>query len=104
MVWSGIALFEAAGAAGLKVEIAYDYAPYSSANDKVWAEAAVLGQRQLDWRPKTRGQSMRFRISDTAPAVLGSGLGLTFIGMSLDTAPKQGATTGTPRLATALRR
>lgn len=103
-IWSGKILFERHSAAGLKVEVAYDYAAYSAANDKVWTEAETLGQRQLEWRPKSRGQAMKFRVSDTAPAVLGTGRGFTFIGTSLDMAPKQGSTTGTVRLDPSLRK
>lgn len=104
-LWNGVMLYERSGAAGLKLEIAYDYAAYSSANDKVWTEAETLsGLRQLPFRPKSRGQAMKFRFSATAPAVPGTGRGLSFVGLSLDMAPKQGSTTATPRLAPTLRK
>jgi hypothetical protein len=102
-VWGGVVLFERLSAAGLKIEIAYNYGAYSAANDKVWSEATTLTARQLPFRPKPEpGTAMRFRISDTAPAVLGTGKGFALIGVSLDTAPKQGSTTGTSRLDNAL--
>ena len=96
-IWAGVLLFEQRSAAGLKIEVAYDRAAYSVADDKVWAEGAVLAKRQLEWAPKSLGQAMRFRISDSAPAILGTGQGITFIGLSLSTAPKQGPTKGTPQ-------
>lgn len=103
-VWAGTILFEQESAAGLTIEVAYDYAAYAGADDKTWAEALTLGKRQLEWRPKSRGQAMKFRIKDTAPAVLGTGQGFTFIGMSFDLAQKQGATKGTLRIDTAGRK
>lgn len=103
-VWAGTILFAQESASGLTIEVAYDYAAYSGADDKTWAEALTLGQRQLEWRPKPRGQAMKFRVKDTAPAVLGTGQGFTFIGMSFDTAQKQGATKGTLRLDVAGRK
>lgn len=104
-VWDGTLLFERESAAGVLLETAYDYAAYSSANNKTWTEAETLsGLRQLEWRPKSRGTAMKFRVSDATPAVLGTGQGLTFIGMSFDTAPKQGAVKGVTRLDPALRK
>ena len=103
-LWSGTLLFQRNTAAGLKLEVAYDYAAYSAANDKTWTEANTSGQRQLEFRPKSRGGAMKFRISETAPATLGTGQGFTFIGLSVDIAPKQGSTRGTPRLDPALRK
>lgn len=102
-VWGVMALFEHAAAAGLQVEIAYDYAGYSET--KAWTEAETLsGLRQLEFRPKSEHAAIRFRISDTAPAVLGTGQGLTLIGLSVDAALKQGATKGTPHLSPTLRK
>ncbi len=103
-VWGGTILFERHSAAGLKIEHAYDYADYDAVDDKVWTEAETLGERQLEWRPISRGQAMKFRITATAPAVVGTGEGFTFIGLSFDMAGKQGSTKGTPRLATAGRK
>ncbi len=103
-VWNGSLLFQRNTAAGLKVEVAYDYAAYDSANDKVWTEAETLSQRQLPYRPKSFGQAMKFRVSGTAPATVGTGQGMTFIGLSLDAAAKQGSTTGLKPLATAGRK
>ena len=103
-IWSGMVLFSRDAAAGLKVEMAYNYGPYSAADDRVWTEAQTLGQKQLEFRPRSESPAIRFRISDTAPAVLGTGQGLTFIGLSLDAAAKQGTTTGTPRLDPSLRK
>ena len=101
-VWGVMTLFEHTAAAGLQVEIAYDYASYSET--KTWTEAETLGQRQLEFRPKTEHSAIRFRITDTAPAVLGTGVGLTFIGLSVDMAAKQGSTKGTPHLNPTLRK
>lgn len=104
-VWAGAILFQRNTAAGLKIEVAYDYAAYSAANDKVWTEAETLsGLRQLPYAPKSRGIAMKFRVSDTAPVTAGTGQGFTFIGMSFDLAAKQGATKGTGRLDPALRK
>jgi hypothetical protein len=103
-VWSGTILFEQASAAGLTIEVAYDYATYSGADDKTWAEALTLSKRQLEWRPKPRGQAMKFRVKDTAPAIVGTGQGFTFVGMSFDLAQKQGPTKGVVRLAVAGRK
>lgn len=104
-VWSGTILFERLSAAGLKIETAYDYAAYDAANDKTWTEAETLsGLRQLPFAPKSRGMAMKFRVSDVAPAVLGTGQGFSFIGMSFDLAPKQGRTKGVLRTDPALRK
>lgn len=103
-VWDGMILFERNGPAGLKIEQAYDYEPYSSANDKVWPETTIGSRRQVDWRPKMLGQAMKFRVSVTAPASLGTAQGLTLIGLSFTAAPKQGSTTGLKPLATSVRK
>lgn len=98
-------LFERFTAAGLKAEMAYGYADFSSGNDETWDESAVLAAgRQVSLRPKPRGMSTRLRFSDTEPASMGTGRGLAFIGLSADIAPKQGATRATPRLAASVRR
>ena len=99
-VWRGVWLVEHLSAAGLKVEHLYDWATsYSASNDKTWTEAQTASKRQLHWTLKTgERQSIRFRVSATAPAVLGTGRAFAFIGFSLDVAPKQGSTKGTPNL------
>jgi hypothetical protein len=103
-VFNGQILFEQHSAAGLKIETAYDFGAYSAADDKTWAEAATLSQTKLEMRPKALRHAVRFRVSDTQPAVVGTGKGFTFVGMSFDMAAKQGSTKGTPRIDTALRR
>lgn len=98
-------LFERYSAAGLKIEIAHDYDGYVAAEpDKTWTESAIASKRQVPLRPKPRGAGVAFRISDTAPSVLGTGRGFSFIGLSADIAPKQGPSRGTPRLDPSLRR
>lgn len=102
-LWSAMLLFEQHSACGLQVEEAYGYGSYET--PKSWTEAQVLaGARQLEVRPKPRGQATRFRFTDTAPAVPGTGKGCTWIGLSVNTAAKQGSTTGTPRLDPTLRK
>lgn len=98
--WRAVWLVERLSAAGFKVEHLYDWATsYSAANDKTWTEALTSGKRQLHWTMKTgEHQSVRFRVSATAPATLGTGRAFAFIGLSLDVAPKQGSTKGTPNL------
>lgn len=103
-IWRGTILYERASAAGLKIEVAYDYDAYSSADDKVWTEAETSGERELELRPRSLGAAMKFRVSDSAPETLGTGAGFTWIGISFDMAPKQGATQATPRLDPALRK
>lgn len=90
---------------GLTIEVANDLGAYGAVTpDKVWTEAETNGQRRFPFRPKSRGSSVGFRVRDTAPSPLGSGRGFTFIGLSIDVAPIQGATRATPRLASELRR
>lgn len=101
-IWGAMVLFQRADAAGLQVEIAYDYAGYT--DTKTWTETETLSQQQLECRPQSEHAAIRFRISDTAPAALGTGKGFTFIGLSLDMAQKQGPTKGTPHLNPALRK
>jgi hypothetical protein len=99
-VWRGVWLVERLSAAGFKVEHLYDWeTAYSSANDKTWTEAQTASKRQLHWTLKTgERQSVRFRVSATAPATLGTGRAFALVGFSLDVAPKQGSTKGTPNL------
>lgn len=101
-VYNGVILFERASAAGLTIECAYNGAGYT--DTKTWTEAATLSKSQLDFRPRPFGQRTRFRVTDTAPAELGTGQGFTWIGMSFDAAPKQGPTKATPNLAPTDRR
>ncbi|HEX5130475.1 MAG TPA: hypothetical protein VFV90_12050, partial [Usitatibacter sp.] len=96
--------FERMSAAGLQIEIANDYGAFGSEDPKVWTESATSGKRQLPFRPKSNSDSIQLRVRDTAPVSIGTGKGITFIGLSADVAPRQGATRGTPRLATSLRR
>jgi hypothetical protein len=95
-------LLERHSAAGLVIETSHDGASYG-AGDKVWAEGATT-TRILPFRPKPFGSSIKIRIRDTEPAVIGNGRGFTFLGFSADISPVQGATRGTPRVATSLRR
>lgn len=98
--WRAVMLVEQYSACGFKVEHLWDWATsYSASDDKTWTEAQALSKRQLYWNLKTgEHQSVRFRISATAPATLGTGRGLALIGFSLDVAPKQGSSKGTPNL------
>lgn len=93
-------LFERSSAAGLVVEVSIDYGAYAAASaDRTWTEAATSGKVMLPFRaqPPRDGAALQFRIRDTAPAVLGTGQGLTFIGLGIDLAPKPGITSGLPR-------
>lgn len=103
-VYEVTALVEQHSACGLTIEIAHDLGPYGVDPDKVWTESAALSQRRFPFRPEARGSAIAYRLRDTAPAVNGTGRGFTFIGLSADVAPIQGATRGTPRLDTSLRR
>ena len=98
--WRGVALVERYSAAGIKIEHLYDWATsYSAADDKTWTEAQTASKRQHSWTFKTgEHQSVRLRVSATAPVTLGTGRGFAFIGFSLDVAPKQGSSKGTPNL------
>jgi hypothetical protein len=99
-VWRGVWLVERLSAAGFKVEHLYDWeTSYSAGNDKTWTEAQTASKRQLHWTLKTgERQSVRFRVSASAPITLGTGRGFALVGFSLDVAPKQGSTKGTPNL------
>ncbi len=97
-------LFERHSAAGLKVEVAHDYGAFGAEADKVWTEGQTSGQRQLPWNPKGRGTAIQLRVTDTAPAVLGTGRGFTFVGISAEIAPTQQGTRSTTRLSQDLRR
>jgi hypothetical protein len=97
-------LFERMSAAGIQVEIGNDYEAFGSETAKTWTESATSGKRQISFRPRANSDAIQLRIRDTAPATIGTGKGITFIGLSADVAPRQGATRGTPRLATSLRR
>lgn len=104
-MWQAVSLHERKSACGLTAEVAYDWAAYDAANNKVWTEALITTYtRQVEHKITGRRQSVKFRMQDTTPAVLGTGQGLEFIGLSLDLAPHQGPTQGTPRLAVAARK
>lgn len=101
VVYEMMILFAHKSAAGLIIECATDYGAYGAVSpDKPWSEAETLGQRQLEFRPKYRNEGIQLRVRDTAPAVLGTGEGLAFIGISADVASTQVGTRATPRLAT----
>lgn len=97
-------LVERQSAAGLTIEVAHDFGAFGAEPDKVWTETETIGQRQLPFRPKPRGNAIQLRVTDTAPAVLGTGRGFTFVGISADITAKQGASRGTTRLNPELRR
>jgi hypothetical protein len=105
-IWSVTLLYERATSAGFSLEIAYGYGSYAGgADNRAWTAAEVLsGGRQLEFRPRSRETAMRFRFSDTAGSPTGTGKGCTWIGLSADLAPVQGATRGTPRLDPSLRK
>ncbi len=103
-VESASILFECYTAAGLKVESAYDYGDYDSAHDAVWDDVDTADERQLEFFPDPRAETMKFRITATAPPVLGTGEAFGFFGLVLNIAAKQGPTTGTLRLEPGLRR
>ncbi len=103
-VWRASLLFERYTAAGLKVEVAYDYGSYAVLDNKVWTEVDTGGQRQLEFVSHPRGETMKLRITTTAPASLGTGQGIGLFGITLDLDAKQGPTKGTIRLDPALRR
>lgn len=104
-VWRTSVLFERATAAGLSVETAYDLDDYDpSAIVSTWDEDETDGQRQLELDPEPRGESLKFRITTTAPTTLGTGQGLILYGLALNLQPKQGPTKGTVRLDPALRK
>lgn len=103
--WQADLLFERESAAGLLGEVAYDWQPYSASDNKVWSEAEIATfSRQVEPRLSGRHQAVKFRFSGTAPAILGTGRGLTFIGVSIDLEQHQGPTQGTPKLAVASRK
>jgi hypothetical protein len=99
-----MATVERHSAAGLTVEVALNFGAFDPGLTKPWLEAVTGGERRLPFRPKALTSAIQFRVSATAPAVLGTGRGFTFIGLSADIAPKQGTTRGTPRVASSLRR
>jgi hypothetical protein len=103
--WQGVLLHSRKSACGLLGEVAEDWAAYDSGDNKVWNEAAITTYtRQVELRWTKRGQAFKVRLSDTAPNTLGTGQGLEFVGLSVDLAPHQGPTQGTPRIAVAARR
>ena len=103
--WQTTLLFERVSAAGLRVEVAYDSADYAGGDDKTFTEAEIATySKQVELRVRTRSQRFKLRVRDTAPATLGTGKGLTFIGASVDVGVKQGPTRATPRLAAGARK
>lgn len=103
--WQGILLHDRQTACGITAEVAYDWQAYAGADDKVWAEAAVLAYpKQVELRTTGRYQAIKFRFRATAPSVVGTGEGTKFVGLSYDLAPHQGPTQGTPKLPVASRR
>lgn len=102
--WNATLLFERHSDSVLSVETAYDYASTYD-TPRVWTSAELTtAARQIEIRPKPRGQAVRFRFTDSAPVTLGTGKGCTWIGLSVDIAPKQGSTRGTPRLDPTVRK
>ena len=101
--FGAIALFDRAGAAGLVIEEADSYST-TYAPLHTWSETETLGQRQLEFRPIIRTSAVQLRARDTAPAVLGGGQGITFIGITFDIGANQGPNRGTPRLSSGLRK
>lgn len=92
-------------AAGLRIEVGEDYGAFGAITaDKVWTDAVTDGESIVPFRTRSHGHAVQLRISDTDPMVESDGRGITFIGLSSDLAPKQGATRGTSRIATSLRR
>ena len=106
-VFECMLLFERGSASGIVVEVANDFGAYAAVTpDKTWAEAATSGKRMLPFRiqPPRSGNAVQLRIRDTAPATLGTGEGVTFIGLGVDIAAKMGVTSGLPRVAQGDRR
>lgn len=89
---------------GLSVEIANDYGAFNVEPAKEWDATATADSRHFPFRPRANSDAIQLRVADTEGGVLGTGKGFSFIGISADVAPKQGATRGTPRLAASLRR
>lgn len=90
-------LFERYSAAGLVVTMSPDYGQGSS-KAATFTEAETLGKQVLAFRPKPRGESTIVTVSDTPPAIFGTGRGFSFVAMSGDMAPTNGTTRGTPRI------
>jgi hypothetical protein len=106
-VFECMLLFERASAAGLVVEVANDFGTYAAITpDRTWTESATVSKQMLPFRvqPSRSGNAVQLRIRDTAPAVLGTGQGLIFVGLGVDIAPKPGITSGLPRVAQGDRR
>jgi hypothetical protein len=105
-VYEAMLLFDRRSAAGLTVDFAHDFGSYAAVTPtKSYAESETLNQRQVELRPtRQRGEALQMRFTDTAPAVLGTGEGLRFIGVSADIANTQELGRGLPRLAVAVRK
>lgn len=103
--WQGVLLHERKTACGLTAEVGYSWADYDAGDNKVWSESELTTYtRQVELRPQAHSQGFRCRFSDTAPVTYGTGQALEFVGLSVDVAPRQGATQGTPRLAVGARK
>jgi hypothetical protein len=89
--------------AGLTADVSYDW--NAPSDTKVWTEADIVANpHQVEARVTGRYQAVKFRFHDTAPASPSTGQGLEFIGLSLDLAPHQGPTQGTPKLPVTARK
>lgn len=104
MFWESSMLMEPSSAAGVLVELRYDAADYQVADNKVWTSSESLNQPRLPFCPTPEKYALGFRVSDSAPASVGIGRGHVFVGLSVDLAPKQGSTQGTPHGDVTLRR
>lgn len=103
-MYAGMLLFERHTAAGLLLETAYDGEDYDENDDVEFSEDDTADVRQLEFRPRGHIQSVRWRLSDTAPVTLGTGKGFTWVGLSVDVAQQGAATRSLPHLAATERR
>jgi hypothetical protein len=102
-VFAAMLLGERMTAAELLVEVAYDGANYADADSRAWPEAES-DLEQFEFRPRGTNRSVRFRVSDAAPATVGTGRGFEWVGLSIDVAQQGGATRNLPHLATSGRK
>lgn len=91
-------LVERYSAAGLQVTTQPDYGA-SASKVSTFSETDTLGKQVLPFRPKPRGESTIVTVSDTPPAVFGTGRGFSFVALSSDMGAVQGTTRNTPRIA-----
>lgn len=102
-MWQGDILFARNESAGLTATIAYDWAGFT--DTRTWLESDITANpSQTELRVTGRHQAIKIQFTDTAPASPVTGKGLEFIGFSLDLAPHQGPTQGTPKLAVGARK